>query len=64
MELDEDPMANFEDPIYDEALFDAVPEDFKDFTLEKVLRTPIHLENFRQFLQVRSCLLSPIALGD
>lgn len=53
LEPDEDPMENFEDPVYDESLFDDIPEDFKDFSLEKIVRTPIHLENFRQFLQVR-----------
>ena len=54
LEPDEDPMENFEDPEYDETLFDKIPEDFRDFTLEKIVRTPIHLENFRQFLQVIS----------
>ena len=52
MEPDEDPMENFEDPVYDEALFDEIPEEFREFSLEKVIRTPILLENFRQFLQV------------
>lgn len=52
LEPDEDPMENFEDPVYDESLMDEVPEDFRDFTLDKIIRTPIHLENFRQFLQV------------
>lgn len=58
LQPDEDPMENFEDPVYDESLFEEIPEDFKDFTLEKILRTPIHLENFRQFLQVWSLNLS------
>lgn len=52
MEPDEDPMENFEDPVYDESLLEGIPEEFREFTLEKIVRTPIHLENFRQFLQV------------
>ena len=61
LEPDEDPMENFEDPEYDETLFDKIPEDFRDFTLEKIVRTPIHLENFRQFLQVISLLSENVA---
>lgn len=45
-------MENFEDPVYDESLLDDIPEEFKEFSLDKIIRTPIHLENFRQFLQV------------
>jgi len=57
LQPDEDPMENFEDPVYDESLLEAVPEDFRDFSLDKIIRTAIHLENFRQFLQVSKNLL-------
>lgn len=47
----EDPMEGYKDPVYDPTLIDKIPEDFRDFTFEKLVRTPIYLETYRQFLQ-------------
>lgn len=40
----------FEDPVYDPEVWKAVPEEFQDYTLEKLVHNRIELENFNQFL--------------
>lgn len=45
-----DVMEGYEDPVYDEALLDNIPEEFKDYTLEKLVHNRIELEHFRNFL--------------
>lgn len=43
-------MEGYEDPVYDEALIENIPEEFKDYTLEKLVHNRIELEHFRNFL--------------
>ena len=43
-------MEGYEDPLYDEALLANIPEEFRDFTLEKLVHNRIELEHFRNFL--------------
>ncbi|KAL4236453.1 GTPase activator [Mactra antiquata] len=45
-----DVMEGYEDPVYDEALIDNIPDEFKDYTLEKLVHNRIELEHFRNFL--------------
>ncbi|XP_060585737.1 regulator of G-protein signaling 22-like isoform X3 [Ruditapes philippinarum] len=45
-----DVMEGYEDPVYDEALIENIPEEFKDYTLEKLVHNRIELEHFRNFL--------------
>jgi len=45
-----DVMEGYEDPLYDEALLANIPEEFRDFTLEKLVHNRIELEHFRNFL--------------
>ncbi|XP_074640881.1 regulator of G-protein signaling 22-like [Tubulanus polymorphus] len=46
----EDPMEGYEDPVYDPSLFDRIPPEFHEFTLDKLVYNRIELEHFRQFL--------------
>ncbi|ELU18295.1 hypothetical protein CAPTEDRAFT_185777 [Capitella teleta] len=46
----DDPMEGYQDPIYDETLIDQIPPEFRDFTLEKLVRNRIELEHLRSFL--------------
>ena len=46
----DDPMAGYQDPVYDESLLENIPEDFRDYSLEKLVHNRIELEHFRQFL--------------
>ncbi|XP_041356675.1 regulator of G-protein signaling 22-like isoform X3 [Gigantopelta aegis] len=46
----EDPMEGYKDPVYDESLFEKIPEEFRDMTLEQLVHNRIELEHFRQFL--------------
>ncbi|XP_078317126.1 regulator of G-protein signaling 22-like isoform X3 [Crassostrea virginica] len=46
----EDPMEGYEDPVYDETLLEKIPEEFRDFTLEKLVHNRIEVENFKLFL--------------
>ena len=43
-------MEGYHDPVYDEALIQNIPEQFKDYTLEKLVHNRIELEHFRNFL--------------
>ena len=43
-------MEGYQDPVYDEALLQNIPEQFKDYTLEKLVHNRIELEHFRNFL--------------
>ncbi|XP_052776517.1 regulator of G-protein signaling 22-like isoform X2 [Mya arenaria] len=45
-----DVMEGYEDPAYDETLLSNIPEEFKDYTLEKLVHNRIELEHFRNFL--------------
>jgi hypothetical protein len=33
----EDPMEKYEDPVYDSSLLDKIPDEYKDYTLEKLV---------------------------
>ncbi|XP_064626526.1 regulator of G-protein signaling 22-like isoform X3 [Lineus longissimus] len=46
----DDPMEGYEDPVYDPILLDRIPEEFREFTLDKLVHNRIELERFRQFL--------------
>lgn len=46
----DDPMEGYEDPVYDETLLEKIPEEFRDFTLEKLVHNRIEVENFKLFL--------------
>lgn len=39
-----------DDPVYDPAVWDEVPEEFHDYTLEKLVHNRLELEHFKQFL--------------
>ena len=43
-------MEGYHDPVYDAALIKNIPEQFKDYTLEKLIHNRIELEHFRNFL--------------
>ncbi|XP_052256163.1 regulator of G-protein signaling 22-like isoform X3 [Dreissena polymorpha] len=45
-----DIMEGYEDPVYDETLLANIPDEFKDYTLEKLVHNRIELEHFRNFL--------------
>lgn len=47
----EDPMEKYEDPVYDPSLLDKIPDEYKDYTLEKLVGNRIELENFQVFLK-------------
>ncbi len=49
-ESPDDPMAGYQDPVYDETVFDRIPEEFQDYSLENLVHNRIELEHFRQFL--------------
>ena len=44
-------MANYSDPVYDESLFDKIPEEFKNYDLMKLARNRIEMEHFQRFLE-------------
>ncbi|XP_064604416.1 regulator of G-protein signaling 22-like isoform X3 [Liolophura sinensis] len=46
----EDPMEGYEDPVYDESLLEKIPEEFRDYSLDKLIHNRLELEQFRQFL--------------
>ncbi|KAK7502187.1 hypothetical protein BaRGS_00006551 [Batillaria attramentaria] len=46
----DEPMDGYEDPVYDPAAWEAVPEEFRDYTLEKLVHNRLELEHFKQFL--------------
>ena len=46
----DDPMAGYQDPVYDPSLLERIPNEFKDYSLEKLVHNRIELEHFRQFL--------------
>lgn len=46
----DEPMEGYEDPVYDPAAWEAVPEEFRDYTLEKLVHNRLELEHFKQFL--------------
>ncbi|KAL8572507.1 hypothetical protein ACOMHN_019546 [Nucella lapillus] len=46
----ETPVEGYEDPVYDPALWEPVPEEFRDYTLDKLVHNRIELEHFKQFL--------------
>ncbi|KAL3869360.1 hypothetical protein ACJMK2_042052 [Sinanodonta woodiana] len=47
----DDPMEGYSDPVYDESLLEQISEDFRDYTLEKLVHNRIELEHYRQFLE-------------
>ena len=44
-------MEKYEDPVYDPSLLDKIPDEYKDYTLEKLVGNRIELENFQVFLK-------------
>ncbi|ESO87501.1 hypothetical protein LOTGIDRAFT_235002 [Lottia gigantea] len=46
----DDPMGGYEDPVYDPSLFDQIPDDFVDLSLEKLVHNRIELDHFRDYL--------------
>ncbi|XP_070194884.1 regulator of G-protein signaling 22-like isoform X2 [Littorina saxatilis] len=46
----DEPMEGYDDPVYDPAAWEAVPEEFRDYTLEKLVHNRLELEHFKQFL--------------
>ena len=46
----DDPMAGYQDPVYDLRLLEKIPDEFKDYSLDKLVHNRIELEHFRQFL--------------
>ena len=43
-------MDGYQDPVYDDALWDDIPAEFHNFGLEKLVHNRIELEHLRQFL--------------
>lgn len=43
-------MDGYLDPVYDPTLMDKIPDEFKEFSLEKLVHNRMELEQFRQFL--------------
>lgn len=43
-------MEGYEDPVYDDSLLEKIPEEFRNFSLEKLVKNRIEVENFKQFL--------------
>lgn len=43
-------MDGYQDPVYDESLLERIPPEYRDFTLEKLVRNRIELEHLRSFL--------------
>jgi hypothetical protein len=46
----DEPLEGYEDPVYDPAAWDSVSEEFRDYTLEKLVHNRLELEHFKQFL--------------
>ena len=43
-------MEGYEDPVYDENIIKKIPEEYQNYTLEKLVHNRIELEHFRLFL--------------
>ena len=43
-------MEGYQDPVYDDSLMEKIPDEFREFTLEKLVHNRIELEHFRLFL--------------
>ena len=43
-------MAGYSDPVYDDTLFNQIPEEFREYSLEKLVHNRLELEHFRVFL--------------
>ena len=43
-------MEDYKDPVYDDTLLEKVAEEFKDWSIEKLVHNRIELEHIRQFL--------------
>ena len=43
-------MLKYKDPVYDESIIEAIPDEFKGYTLRKLIRNRIEVEHFREFL--------------
>lgn len=49
-EDDDMSMDDYADPVYDETLINKIPEEFRDYSFEKLIHNRIELEYFRKFL--------------
>ncbi len=43
-------MSRYADPVYDETLWEDIPEEFRDYSLDQLVHNRVELEHFRQFL--------------
>ena len=43
-------MQGYEDPVYDESLWERIPAEFREWTLDKLVHHRLELEHFKQFL--------------
>ena len=43
-------MQGYEDPVYDEGLWERIPAEFREWTLDKLVHHRLELEHFKQFL--------------
>ena len=50
VEIPEETLDGYQDPVYDETLWDKIPQEFRDYSLDKLVRNRLELEHFRQFL--------------
>ncbi|XP_023933546.1 regulator of G-protein signaling 22 isoform X1 [Lingula anatina] len=48
--VDEEPTEGYQDPVYDESLWEKIPEEFRDFSLSNLVYNRVELEEFRLFL--------------
>ncbi|KAL8596666.1 hypothetical protein ACOMHN_032608 [Nucella lapillus] len=46
----DEPMDGYEDPVYDPGVWEGVPEEFREYSLEKLVHNRLELEHFKQFL--------------
>ena len=43
-------MEGYEDPVYDEALWDKLPSEFREWNLDKLVHNRLELEQFKNYL--------------
>ena len=43
-------MEGYQDPVYDETLLEKIPEQFREYTLDKLVHNRMEIEHFKTFL--------------
>jgi hypothetical protein len=43
-------MEGYEDPVYDESLWERLPPEFQDWNLDKLVHNRLELEHFKNYL--------------